>query len=261
MKKKYKFGEMLLILREEYKDCKRILNQLRKYVSVEGDNNLICFRGSLKMDSESSKDEFTRIFLMVEKRYLDLLKKYQYLKYDWYGRYLYRASFNIEKGDNGIYKLSYDDILTPVDGKKYIPKVEILDQNKFSALIDKLFESDLMRLKYGNFSVNLDNIQLDFDCGSIDSFGSSISWYGVDDTFRYSMPNNKNLSLLEEMLEFEIYAEDISPSWLELLQKHENDFDSNLTFGLDTGIKSKKGILKISDIKDNKVIKLTKKIK
>lgn len=263
MKKKYKFGEMMLVLREEYKDCKRILNQLDKYISLENNNDTFHFSGALGSNVESTEEEMHRIVLTVEKKHLEILEKFQYLKYNWYNQYLYKAHFDVVKGDNGLYSFVYDNILTPVDHKKYVPEVEILDQDNFSNLIDELFLSDLMQLERGRFNINHDSIYLDFDHGFINTAlgdNSFISWNGIDDTFRYSVTRHQCPFLLEEILSLEIPAEEISSSWIQLLQKHENDFDSNLIFDVDTNVQSKKGILQISDIENNKVVRLTKKL-
>ena len=55
MKKYYKYGEMLLTLREEYKECKYLLDELNKYINVKSDNNHFYFTGLLS-DDDSSKD-------------------------------------------------------------------------------------------------------------------------------------------------------------------------------------------------------------
>lgn len=263
MKKKYKFGEIMLILREEYKDCKHILDQLKECISLENTDDTFFFRGFLGSYSDLKELDMPKIVLIVEKRYLDILKKIQYLKYKWYNQYLYRALFDVVKGENGLYNFVYDDMLTPVDNKKYIPKIEILDQDKFSNLVDELFSSDLMKLEPGDFHVNYDSITLDFDDVFIKTKlgdGTLISWNGIDDTFEYSVTRHHCPFLLEEILSLEIPAEEISPSWLQLLQKHENDFDSDLLFDVDINVQRKKGVLQFSDIENNKIIKLKKSI-
>ena len=194
-----------------------------------------------------------------------ILKKIQYLKYNWYEQFLYSAFFLIEKKENGLYGLKYKDVLTPVDGRKYIPEVEIIDQTKFSQLIDKLLSSDLMQLEEGYFSNNHDNISLNFDYAYIstplgdDSF---ISWNGINDSFKYSITRHNCPFLIEEILSLEIPSDKISGDWLKLLEKHESIVEKGILFDVDTNAQSKKGILHVSDIKthDNKsVVKLLKK--
>ena len=55
MKKYYKYGEMLLTLREEYRECKYLLDELNKYINVKSDNNHFYFTGLLS-DDDSSKE-------------------------------------------------------------------------------------------------------------------------------------------------------------------------------------------------------------
>ena len=105
MKKYYKFWEMILALREEYNSCREILNQLKKYINIEDKNANFYFTGLLS-NSDYKKDlSDRRIKLYVEKKYLDILKKIQYIKYNWYSQFLYSAYFIVEKKDNGLYKL------------------------------------------------------------------------------------------------------------------------------------------------------------
>ena len=266
MKKSYKFGEILLALREEYKECKHLLEELNKCINVKSDNNEVYFTGSLPVDEKIQKLSYWKIGLCVGKRYHDILKKIQYLKYNWSSIFLYTAYFTAVKKDNGLYGLEYENELTPFGRKKYIPKVEIIDQSKFSLLIDELLSSDLMQVKHGNFGINNDSIWLNFDYATIFSCRSysdnlSISWHGIEDEFQYSITKPNSPALIEEILSLELPADKISPDWLKLLEKHENDFASEVLFHVDINAKSKRGILQISNIENNKVVKLLKKSK
>lgn len=265
MKKYYKYGEMLLTLREEYRECKYLLDELNKYINVKSDNNHFYFTGLLSDDDSSKELDGRRIRLFIEKRYLNILKKIEYFKYNWYCQYLYSAFFNVKKEENGLYGLEYDNIFTPVDGRKYIPEVQIVNQAKFSELIDKLFSSDLMQLKKGYFSNNHDSISLDFDMGFIStSLGddSFIGWNSINDNLDYSITRHNSPVLIEEILSLEIPSDKISPEWLKLLEKHESIFERELLFDVDINAQSKKGILQFSDIQrnsNNNVVKLLKK--
>ena len=97
MKKYYKFGEILLAFREEYRECKYLLDELNKYINVESDINNFYFTGLLPDNDEVDDLKNRRIRLYVQKSYHDILKKIQYLKYDWYCQFLYSAFFNVEK--------------------------------------------------------------------------------------------------------------------------------------------------------------------
>lgn len=264
MKKYYKYGEMILALREEYKECKHLLDELNKCINIKSDNSNFYFTVLLSDDDKVQDLSDRKILLFVEKRYLDVLKKIQYLKYNWYVQFLYSAFFIAEKKDNGLYGLEYKDILTPVDGKKYIPKVEIIDQDKFSELVDELLLTDLMQLKQGYFSNNHNNISLNFDDAYISTLlgdKSFITWNGIHDNFKYLITRHNSPALIEEILSLEMPADKISQDWLRLLEKHENDFDGEVLFDVDINAQSRKGILEISDIKNNRVVKLLKKTK
>lgn len=264
MKKYYKCGEILLALREEYRECKHLLDELNKYINVGSDINSFHFTGLLSDDERTKNFEDRRIRLFVEKRYLDVLKKIQHLKYNWYCQYLYSAFFNVEREENGLYGLKYDDVFTSVDGRKYIPEVQIVEQEKFSELIDELFSSDLMQLKKGYFRNNHDSISLDFDSAYINTTlgdESFIGWNGIDDSFNYSITRHNSPALIEEIFSLEIPADKISPDWLKLLEKHENIFDKELLFDVDINVQSRKGVLQVSDIERKSHINLVKLLK
>lgn len=265
MKKYYNYGEIILILREEYKECKHLLEELNCCINVKSDNSSFHFSGIMSKKDDPQDLSDRRIQLFVEKRYLDILKKIQYLKYDWYGQYLYCAYFNVEKKDNNMYGLTDEEIETPVDGSKFMPKVEIIDQNKFSSLVDEIFSSNLMQLKQGCFEHNSDVILLNFHKVNISTkLGdhSFISWNGIRDDFDYSITRHYSRALIEDILSLEIPTDKISPDWIELLEKHENLFGKK--FDVDIDVQSKKGILQLYDIKNsdnNNIVKLLKKPK
>ncbi len=267
MKKYYKFGEILLALREEYRECKHLLDELNKYINVESDINNFYFTGLLLDNDEVDglkNRRNRRIRLYVQKSYHDILKKIQYLKYGWYCQFLYSAFFNVEKEENGLYGLKYYDIFTPVDGRKYIPEVQIVEQEKFSELIDELFSSDLMRLKRGHFNNNHDRISLNFDRARIyTTLGdeSFVEWNGINDSFNYLITRHNSPALIKDIFSLEIPADKISPDWLKLLEKHENVFDKDLLFDVDINAHSRKGILQVSDIERKSHINLVKLLK
>lgn len=251
------------IKREKYKECKHILDELNNCISIQSENRKFYFSGLLS-DNDGIQGVCDRkIRLFVEKKYLDILKKIQYLKYGWYSKFLYEAIFVVEKQEQELYKLVYDNMLTPVDGRKYIPIVEIIDQNKFSYLIDELFSSDLMQLKNRFFNNNHDTIRLEFNSAWIRTplgNDSLIFWDGIDDVFSYSINRDPSYMLIKNILSLEIPADKISPDWLNLLEKHKNDFDDQIIFNVDIKAQSRKGILQVSEIENKKTVKLLKKV-
>ena len=262
MKKYYKFGEIIMALREEYKEYNYLLAELNKCIKIDYDYGNYYFEGILA--DKYKPQELGYIRLYVEKKYFDILKKINFLKYDWYSQFLYSAYFKVFKKDNGLYELNYDNIPTPVDGKKYIPNVEIIDQNNFSSLIDVLLSTDLMQIKEGNFSNNHDRISLNFNYAYIfTSLGdnSFISWDGINDDFNYSITRHNSPALIGDILSLEIPADKISSDWLQLLEKHENDFSKDILFDVDISAQSREGFLQVSSIENNRVVKLLKKVK
>lgn len=267
MKKYYKFGEMILALREEYKECSCMLNELKKCVNVKTDNKNFYFTGLLADDEKNSGVSLNdkKIILYIEKNYLNILKKIQYLRYDWYSHFLYSTFFEVTQNDNGLYGFKYDDILTPVDKKRYKPEIQIVDQVTFSKLIDELFSSDLMQLKKATFFTNHDFISLNFDnafIGTTLGDKSFMGWNGTSDDFNYSINRRNSPSLIGDILSLEMPADKISLEWLNLLEKYENVFENEFSFDIDRNAQAKKGTLQISDIQEKgsrNIVKLLKK--
>lgn len=267
MKKYYTFGEILLTLRKEYMECQYLLDELKKQIDVKTDYNRLHFTGLLANEDypEGSRDGLIRLY--IEKRYHSILKKIEYFKYNWYSRALYSALFDVRKEENGLYKLEYNNIFTPVDGKKYIPEIQIVDQDKFSELVDELYSTDLMQLKKGYFKINYDSISLDFDDAYIEtSLGddSYIRWNGINDLFFYSITRHNCPMLIGDIFSLEIPADRISTDWLNLLERHESDLalDKKFLFSVDIDAQSKKGLLQVSEIAKNEntnIIRLIRK--
>lgn len=100
MKKSYKFGEILLYLREEYKEHCYLLNELNRCIEVMNDKKY--YFKPYHLDG-------SKIKLVVEKEYSELLKKIKYLQYDWYSQFLYIAYLEIMKNETNHY--SFQKIL------------------------------------------------------------------------------------------------------------------------------------------------------
>ena len=265
MKKYYTFGEMIFALREEYKECKYLLDELNKLVNIEGDIKDSDFLMVIKEPDRENGIIDKGLKLCVEKRYLEVFKKIQYLKYNY--QYLYRAIFNVEKEENGLYGLKYKDIFSHNNGKKYIPEVHITNPEKFSELVDELYSSYLAQLKTGYFKNNHDSIMMDFHLSYIDSTlgdRSIIIWNGYTDNLKYLITRHNSPHLIEEILNLEMPADKISPDWLELLERHDDLLSKELLFDVDINTHSKKGILQVSEIEkktDKSIVRLLKKTK
>lgn len=66
MKKYYKYGEIILALRKEYKECKYLLDELNNCINIKSDNSYFYFTGLLSDDNCVDN----RIRLFIEKNTL-----------------------------------------------------------------------------------------------------------------------------------------------------------------------------------------------
>ena len=256
MKKYYKYGELILILRQEYKECKKLLEELKKYVYVKSDYKNISFSGRQERIDEGLPNDITdaRLFLIVERNYSEILKKL--ISLEQLGCYnnqeaVYLANFDIVKQSNGLYDLKYYDTPFLKDKYKYIPDIEITNQEKFSEIVDQVFSTDLMKSKEGLFSFNSDYISLDFDYACIHTtlgYSSYMVWNGKNDQFWYSVAKESSPCLIEEILSIELPIDKLSPDWIKLIKKHEKLLEKNIIFGVDNTAQSKKGYLNFARI-------------
>ncbi len=256
MKKYYQFGEIMLALREEYRECKHLLEELDKCVRPDQSAVNYNFTGLLSYDDNSESIDDRKIRLLVEKRYNEVIKKIHHITGNTYGADLYRAIFNAEKQENGLYGLKLDDYPSPYQNIRYIPEVKIKEQVKFSELVEKLFSSDLMKAKRRSFEINHDSVSVDFRYAMINStLGDAyIYWDSQTDNFDYSTNEYNNPYLLDEIFELEIPADRISDDWLKILEKHEDIFDKELSFIVDRKAQSKKGTLQFFDIEKGPIV-------
>lgn len=254
MKKSYKFGEILLYLREEYKECNYLLEELKKYIHIPNNKNFQ-FKGNI------FKEE-SKIKLIVEKEYSEILKKICWLKYGWYSTFLYTAHFNVIRKENSTYTLEENSLTTPIpDRKRFVPLVDILQQDKFDSLIDRLLSLDIMQMQKGVLYINHDLISLNLSRVFISSklgYESFLRWDGNIDTIDYSIKKDFSPYLLERILYLEIPKDYIPQEWIQIFEKHESKFSDKIHFDVDINIPRKKGNLQI-DTSNKKNIKLLRK--
>ncbi len=279
MKRKYNCGEMLLMLREEYKECEKLLEELKKYVSVPSDSINYNFYGVL-----ADKDrliEKNLIRLNVIKRYFYLLRKIgSAFCYHSHG-----ATFNVDKNDEGLYDLNYYNSfyqksmdMSEAGKSFYTPNVQITDPVKFSEIMDKVLSTELMKAPGGHFSNGKNTIDLYFDNAYIstdprvswvspsyrttvldDSF---ISWFGRSDIIGVDADKLNSPYLINEMLSSEISSDMISPEWLSIFEKHEDELGQEVLFDIDRRATSKYNELQVANIcktNDGSVVKLVRK--
>ena len=226
MRKYYKFGELLFTLRNEYLKQKVLLEELKKYVDINDDYLDMYFSGRLVDDSWDYEDK--GLSLIVTKKYNELLKKIQDLRYDWYSVFLYRAKYNFVRNEDGIYTPVYDNIYSFVD-KKYVPEVRINDNEQFGLIADIIYSTDLMNTKHGNFAINDSRVCLDYDEARIYtncSKGTNIKWNGVNDELTCSTKGRFYPALVRDVLSFDMPADRISDDWIELLKNNEKNISN-----------------------------------
>ena len=241
MSKYYKYGELLLILRKEYMGYKILLNELKRYVDIKSEYENMYFTGRLAYNDCSKNPVDKEIRLIVEKKYNELLKTIQNIRYNWYSMYLYTANYKMKKNNDGNYVPVYDNECAIIDNKdKYNPSVEITNPEKFSDLIDQIFSTDLMQTQQGHFAINQEAIDLNFDEAYIFSKLENqtiIHWDGINDTFRCSCDGHFYPALIREVLSLEMPEDKISDDWLKLLEKHKND-SSLRNYDVDVSVKA-----------------------
>ena len=71
-------------------------------------------------------------------------------------------------------------------------------------------------------------------------YHSILMWNGISDNFQYSIAKGVSPSLIGDIFSLQIPADEISDDWLNLLEKHENDFNNDLFFDVDIKANSKK---------------------
>lgn len=254
MKKSYKFGEILLYLREEYKQCKYLFDKLNKCISIENSDNFY-FTGSLS-------EENRKIKLVVEKKYSEILKTIAHLKYDWYSVFLYTAYLDVIKGEDNIYQIVQDSTLCRVPNNKiFKPLVDVLYQDEFDNVVKKILSLDMMKRKKANLYINHDVIALDFGRIFISSklgYESLLHWDGNCDTIDYLVRKDCSPYLLKRILYLELPMEYIPKEWLQIFEKHESEFSDEIYFDVDVNIQNRKGNLQI-ETSNNRNIKLLRK--
>ena len=65
-------------------------------------------------------------------------------------------------------------------------------------------------------------------------------WNGISNSFQYFIAKGVSPSLIGDIFSLQIPADEISDDWLNLLEKHENDFNNDLFFDVDIKANSKK---------------------
>lgn len=245
--KLYKFGVIMLILREEYLSYKCILERLSKCVKVDSSSNNHYFDCSLSSDKNDAS-----INLYVEKECNKLLNDFNNFKSNSYSYYVNNAIYNAKKNDDGMYLLNFKKEGSCLGSKRYIPEVQVIDMDTFSNLVDELLSTDLMNLKSSS-SVGLNNDFFSYNFGQFNinssvGYKSRIYWNGIDDTLKYSISYDACFGMIDEILNFVIPECLIPDDLLKILEKHENKFNDNISFSEDIRANRKYDVLNISDI-------------
>lgn len=266
MKQSYTFGEFILALREKRKEVEPLLQELKNYISIDSEYkdfyfyaHLIDERVSLYDNCDLSKSDNAlqklrlnnRVRLFVEKECSEIKKKYYYLRYSLLGSNIYSISYIVAKNEDNTYSFEPSDFLVI-----YNPKVTITDQKKFNETMDKIMDTDYMKLHEKSFGINEDSIVLSGNHISIftpllgyDPSGY-LGWDANDDLIDYSvLTKSKQYNYLtEKALELKIPSNMISSDWLKALE--DNELKNGLVFDIEDNLKWKNGSLKISEIEE-----------
>lgn len=264
MKKYYTYGEIFLVLREEYRECKRLLDNLHMCVLVKDvDVKNYYFSGILKTPGADSQ-----VRLVVERRYADILKKIREFKHSVDGIYFYKAFFYAKQQRNGSYDLEYRSAYAP-DVKKYIPEIKITYPEGLKEYVNEILRTDLMQAQSRVFKNNHNHINLYFDHADISTpLGdeSSLSLDCENSSVRYSINEHRSMYrhnpdyLIYDILYLQIPSDDISPDWLKLLEKHADILDGGVKFSV-ADAESERGILRLSEIECGNGISYAKLMK
>lgn len=258
MRKTYTYGEILFLVREEYLECRKLLNQMLECIKIDGEYKNAFITANLKNPRIVNSNEI-EVLLKIEKECSLLNKIWYEMLYDFNGKYLYSAEMLLRGNQTGYY--FKDDYINDEVGnkKKYIPKVQIKDEMTFSLLVNQLLASDLAQLNKGKVGWNHNTISMDFDKVFITSplgHKSTICWSGLEDGIKYNIKEDFSNKLIEEILSLKIPRDALPDEWMQFIENHEKN--RNFQFDVSTNIDNNTGILKVRRMDDSKV-KLIKK--
>ena len=259
MRKTYTYGEILLLVREEYLECRKLLNQMLECIKINGEYTNAYITANLKDKRKVNSNEI-EVLLKVEKDYSLISKIWNNLIYDYNSRYLYNAELLLRKIQNDYY--FKDDYMNDMVGnkKKYIPQVEIKDEMTFSLLVNQLLASDLTQLNKEKIGWNHNTISMDFDKVFITStlgYKSTICWSGLEDGIKYNVKEDFSNKLLEEILSLKIPRDALPDEWMQFIENHEKK--RQFKFDISTNIDYNTGLLKVRRITKNNEAKFIKK--
>ena len=259
MRKTYTYGEILFLVREEYLECRKLLDQMLKCIKINGEYKNAYITANLKKPRIVNSNEID-VLLKVEKECSLLNKIWYQILYDFHGKYLYRAELHLDLNQNNYNFI--DNYINDEVGnkKKYIPKVEIKDEMTFSLLVNQLLASDLTQLNKGKVGWNHNTISMDFDKVFITSplgHKSTICWSGLEDGIKYNVKEDFSNKLLEEILSLKIPRDALPDEWMQFIENHENK--RQFIFDVSTNIDEDSGLLKVRRIDDNNNVKLIKR--
>ena len=196
-KESYTFSEIVFGLREEYQKNQKLLEELKKYIIVEGKNN----------DDYVLKTEILRkiklISLEINNKQSKLMKIIEYLSFKYLGiiNDNYYEPCYITKKDDNKYTFIKDN--TVISNKNY--NIEITDNNAFNDTADKILQSKIIN----NSHIELNPFQ------RIDINSNEISMYGRFDainskafpTIKYNPNSDTIIALLYDNIPITIIEE------------------------------------------------------
>ncbi len=185
-KESYTFSEIVFGLRKEYQKNQKLLEELKKYIIVEGkDNNDYVLKTNIFRNVKL-------ISLEINNKQSKLMKIIEYLSFEYLGiinENFYEPRYITKKDDN---KYTFIKDNTVISNKNY--NIEITDNNAFNDIANNILQSKIINNSY----IELNPFQ------SIDINSNEISIYGRFDainskafpTIQYNPTNDTIISLL-----------------------------------------------------------------
>ncbi len=185
-KESYTFSEIVFGLREEYQKNQKLLEELKKYIIVEGkDNNDYVLKTKLlkkikliNLEINNKQSKLMKIIEYILFEYLDIIRENNY------------EPCYITKKDDNKYTFIKDN--TVISNKKY--NIEITDNKTFTDIADTILQSKIIN----NSHIELNPFQ------SIDINSNEICMYGRFDainsnafpTIKYNPTSDTIIALL-----------------------------------------------------------------
>ena len=248
MKKYYRYIEILMSLRKEMLRLNNIIGKLQDYIKVDGDYESIKVNASLI--GQSIYENPFKVYVELKKRYIfcnNMFNEYlelsklpskdpnQYLfagKND-LARFLLTDRYDCLKS-NGSYDLvktpnyRLKDLSEEQKNMLYKPQIVVTNKDAFDTILNTASNTDIAKLRSTVLRSNHDMFEIFYNRLRIlldvayKLNALSIDWDGLKDEF---IVNLENVDFELYFHDLEIPSDKLPSDLLEILEKHENEFD------------------------------------